>query len=98
MEANRILLANKYARIINILALKNCITRREAMRLFYESDTVNLLDEGVSDLHCEGCETLASEVLIEDDMKKASDMEGRLLAYYKALIKLANEQTNEKER
>lgn len=91
MEANKILLANKYSRIINALARKTYITRREAMQLFYESDTVNLLDEGVSDLHCEGCEALAEEVIIEGNMKKASNMKGRLLAYHDTLLKLASQ-------
>lgn len=91
MEANRILLANKYARIISCIAMSENISREQAMKLFYESDTVKLLDEGIGDMHCEGEQYLAEEVLIEQNAKEkltpTSSLAERLLAYQNALKK-----------
>lgn len=91
MEANRILLANKYARIINLIAEKEHITRMQAMKLFYESDTVELLDEGVADLHCECDAYLADEVRMECFVKEENPSQNavaRMMAYDKALSKI----------
>ena len=42
MEANRIILDMKYARIIEILAQRKNITREQAMELFYSSPLIFL--------------------------------------------------------
>ena len=52
MEASRIILDMKYARIIEILAQQLHISREEAMDLFYNSPVFELIDKGVADLHC----------------------------------------------
>lgn len=94
MEANRILLANKYARIISDIAVKKKISRMQAMDVFYRSETVDLLDEGISDLHCEDDTYLADEVQLECMVKEVnftSDMKARMLAYEKALRELTEE-------
>ncbi|MDD3360834.1 MAG: DUF3791 domain-containing protein [Hespellia sp.] len=94
MEANRILLANKYARIISDIAMKKKISRMQAMDVFYRSETVDLLDEGISDLHCEDDAYLADEVQLECMVANANanaDMKARMQAYAKALRELTEE-------
>ena len=46
MEANRVLLQKKYARIIKLLAEKHGISGEEAMKVFYESDVYQMLSMG----------------------------------------------------
>lgn len=65
MEANRIILDMKYARIIEILALRLHITREEAMDIFYSSPVFELIDKGVADLHCRSDQYLADEIIKE---------------------------------
>ena len=48
MEANRIILDMKYARIIEILAERLNISREEAMDIFYNSPLFELIDKGVA--------------------------------------------------
>ena len=63
MEANRIILDMKYARIIEILAQRLHITREEAMDIFYSSPVFELIDKGVADLHCRSDQYLADEII-----------------------------------
>lgn len=65
MEANRIILDMKYARIIEILAQRLHITREEAMDIFYNSPVFELIDKGVADLHCRSDHYLADEIIKE---------------------------------
>lgn len=65
MEANRIILDMKYARIIEILAQRMHITREEAMDIFYSSPVFELIDKGVADLHCRSDQYLADEIIKE---------------------------------
>ena len=65
MEANRIILDMKYARIIEILAQRLHITREEAMDIFYSSPIFELIDKGVADLHCRSDQYLADEIIKE---------------------------------
>lgn len=65
MEANRIILDMKYARIIEILAQRLHITREEAMDIFYSSPVFELIDQGVADLHCRSDQYLADEIIKE---------------------------------
>ena len=63
MEANRIILYMKYARIIEILAERLNISREEAMDIFYNSPLFELIDKGVADLHCRSDQYLADEII-----------------------------------
>ena len=63
MEANRIILDMKYARIIEILAERLTISREEAMDIFYNSPLFELIDKGVADLHCRSDQYLADEII-----------------------------------
>ena len=69
MEASRIILDMKYARIIEILAQQLHLTREEAMDLFYNSPVFELIDEGVADLHCRSDQYLADEIIKEAKSK-----------------------------
>ena len=51
MEASRIILDMKYARIIEILAQQLHLTREEAMDIFYNSPAFELIDKGVAEGH-----------------------------------------------
>lgn len=65
MEASRIILDMKYARIIEILAEHLNITLEEAMDLFYNSPVFELIDNGVADMHCRSDQYLADEIIKE---------------------------------
>ena len=52
MEANKTLLHMKYAKIVIALAEKLQCSTEHALDLFYCSTTRQLIEEGVSDLHC----------------------------------------------
>ena len=65
MEANRIILDMKYARIIEILAQRLNITLEEAMDFFYNSPVFELIDKGVADMHCRSDQYLADQILNE---------------------------------
>ena len=53
MVANKIILQRKYARIVQIFAEKTGRSYEEALGLFYDSKTFELISEGVADMHCE---------------------------------------------
>lgn len=59
------ILQMKYARIIEAISKMEGITREEAMDLFFNSDTMQLIQDGVADLHCRSDLYLAEEVLRE---------------------------------
>lgn len=65
MEANKIILQMKYARIVKLFAEKAHLSYEEALGLFYDSETFQLLNEGVADLHCMSDEYLADELILE---------------------------------
>lgn len=65
MEANRIILDMKYARIIGLLAQRLGISLEEAMDVFYTSPLFELIDKGVADLHCRSDEYLAEEIILD---------------------------------
>ncbi|MBO7144722.1 MAG: DUF3791 domain-containing protein [Salinivirgaceae bacterium] len=69
MEANETILEMKYARIIKAMADMRNITLEEAMDIFYNSQTFNLINDGVADLHCRSDLYLAEEILMEYDEK-----------------------------
>lgn len=65
MEASQTILEMKYARIIEAIAKMRSIAVEQAMEMFYNSKTFNLINEGVADLHCRSELYLAEEVLLE---------------------------------
>ena len=65
MRANAVLLHMKYSRIILRFSELAGITVREAMDFFYHSVERELIQEGVSDLHCMSDTYLAEDLLEE---------------------------------
>lgn len=86
MEANRVLLQKKYARIIKLLAEKQRIDVEEALKIFYESDVYQMLSTGEADLHCRSDYYILDEILIEMEYSKQlkNGLVDRLTAYEKA--------------
>ncbi len=62
MNANPILLQKKYARIIVILSEDMNISLSEALSMFYESVTYEIVSEGIADMHCMSDTYIAHEV------------------------------------
>lgn len=63
--AKKNILQAKYARIIEIISQEKAISIPEAMSIFYNSMTFELIDGCVSDLHCRSDHYLADEVMSE---------------------------------
>lgn len=61
-EAYHAILEAKYARTIEEMSKMYHITMEEAMDRFYSSDTLQLMEEGVADLHCRSDKYLAEEI------------------------------------
>lgn len=71
MNANPILLQKKYARIVELFAKQQNISREEALDFFYHSFTYRLMRDGISDFHCMSDGYLAEELRCE--MEEAGD-------------------------
>ena len=56
------ILEAKYARIIEEVSKMYSISLEAAMDMFYHSDTMQLMEEGIADLHCRSDKYLAEEV------------------------------------
>ena len=63
--ANRILLQHKYANVIETFSRNQGLKLRQAIDLFYKSETYQLMREGISDMHCRSDEYLAKELEME---------------------------------
>lgn len=69
MEANKTILQMKYARIILRLAEVLGVSNTEAMDVFYNSRTFQLMEQGVADMHCLSDWYLADEIAREQQHK-----------------------------
>ena len=65
MQANKIILQRKYARIVQMFAEKSGISYEEALGMFYDSKTFELISEGIADMHCMSDEYLVDELMME---------------------------------
>ena len=61
-ESFHAILEAKYARIINEISEMHGISLEEAMDIFYNSETMQLIEDGVADLHCRSDKYLAEEI------------------------------------
>ena len=61
-ESKQIMRSAQCARIIICMSEMYGITLSEATDIYYNSDTANLIEEGVADLHCRSDKYLAEEV------------------------------------
>lgn len=69
-EAKQTILSAKNARIIALLSTMLNKSIEEAADLFYNSETAQLIQDGISDLHCRSDEYLANEIILEYSEKK----------------------------
>jgi hypothetical protein len=60
-----LLLQAKYARIITLIAQAKNVSTEDAMDIFYTSETLPLIEQGVADLHCRSDAYLTSLILDE---------------------------------
>lgn len=56
------ILEAKFARIISELSKMYNVSLDDAMDMFYNSETMQLMEEGIADLHCRSEKYLAEEV------------------------------------
>lgn len=70
MQANQAILQMKYARIVKMFAEMSNLTYEDALGKFYDSQTYDLISNGVADMHCFSDEYLADELLIEYGYKR----------------------------
>lgn len=61
-ESVQIIRSAQCARIISVLSEMFKVSLIEATDIFYSSETSNLIEEGVSDLHCRSDKYLAEEI------------------------------------
>ena len=69
MLANKTILQHKYTRIVDLFAEKLGISYENALGMFYDSKTFELISEGVADMHCMSDEYLVDELLLEYNLK-----------------------------
>lgn len=74
MEANPAILQMKYARIIKIFAEQAHMSYEDALGKFYDSQTYDLISNGIADMHCFSDEYLADELLLEYGYKLPNDI------------------------
>lgn len=65
MQANQAILQMKYARIVKMLAEQTGLSYEDALGEFYDSQTYDLISNGVADMHCFSDEYLTDELLME---------------------------------
>ena len=65
MEGRQTILQMKYARLIDGIAKQQQISREEAMDRFYHSDTFQMIQDGVAELHCRSDLYLIDEFILE---------------------------------
>ena len=59
-ESRQIIRSGQCARIILCISNMFGVTIQEATDIYYESETANLIEEGVADLHCRSDKYLAT--------------------------------------
>jgi hypothetical protein len=69
MDGRQTILQMKYARLIDGISQRQRISREEAMDRFYHSDTFQMIQSGIADLHCRSDKYLIDEFILEWDAK-----------------------------
>ena len=69
-EGKQIVLDMKFAGIIETYSKRYNVTLEEAADLFYNSQTMSMIERGVADLHCRSNIYLADELHLELEEKK----------------------------
>ncbi|MBO4738438.1 MAG: DUF3791 domain-containing protein [Bacteroidales bacterium] len=65
MQANPTILQMKYARIVKLFVEQAHLSYEEALGKFYDSQTYDLISNGIADMHCFSDEYLTDELLME---------------------------------
>jgi hypothetical protein len=65
MKADKALLQYKYDSVIEALASLEGISLRQALDMFYKSETYIEMSEGISDMHCRSDIYLAEDIISE---------------------------------
>ncbi len=61
-ENKQLLMGEKAARVIVAISELHHVSLEEATDLFYTSETAELINEGIADLHCRSSKYLANEI------------------------------------
>jgi aminoglycoside phosphotransferase family enzyme len=69
-DSKQIMMDLKCANIITAMSQMYDVTLEEATDIFYNSETAELIQEGVADLHCRSDKYLAGEIWEEYQEKK----------------------------
>lgn len=69
MDGRQTILQMKYSRLIDGIATRQGITREEALDRFYHSDTFQMIQNGIADLHCRSDKYLLDEFCLEWEEK-----------------------------
>ncbi|WP_411682125.1 hypothetical protein [Clostridium thailandense] len=70
MKANKVLMQSLYKDIILEFSKETGKRIDESVNLFYNSETYELISEGIADLHCRGAKYLAQELMLEYGIMK----------------------------
>ena len=68
-ESKQVLRSAQCARIIVCISDMFGVSLADATDIYYNSETANLIEEGVADLHCRSDKYLANEVWLEHQEK-----------------------------
>ena len=71
--SKQILKSAKCARVIACISDMFHVSLQEATYIYYESETADLIDDGVADLHCRSDKYLATEIWAEYTEKTRSE-------------------------
>ena len=71
--SKQILKSAKCARVIACISDMFHVSLQEATDIYYESETADLIDDGVADLHCRSDKYLATEAWAEYTEKTRSE-------------------------
>ena len=75
-ESVQIIRSAQCARIITCISNMFGVSLREATDIYYSSETANMIEEGIADLHCRSDKYLAEEVWSEHCEKNSSRLKG----------------------
>jgi hypothetical protein len=77
---------HKYIRIIQLFSSESGKTLREALELFYLSETHNEMEHGISDMHCRSDGYIAEELRREFVAEQSSEVNNSPSTIRKTLL------------
>ena len=64
-KSRQVILDRKIARIIEAYSIRYGVSLEEAVNIYYNSVTSQMIEEGIADLHCRSDKYLADELWLE---------------------------------